>query len=103
MLRKQGIDVGSATSRLERLSVSDKNELLYQQAGINFNDLPAWQKRGVGLYWETYHKEASSPITGQTVLAERRRVKTDLNLPMKDDYSDFIRELLLREHSPLRR
>jgi tRNA(His) 5'-end guanylyltransferase len=22
--------------------------------GVNFNDLPNWQKRGSGLYWEDY-------------------------------------------------
>lgn len=30
------------------LSVSQKNELLFQY-GINFNDLPNWQKRCVGF------------------------------------------------------
>ena len=28
--------------------MSEKNELLFQRAGINFNDLPAWQRRGIG-------------------------------------------------------
>jgi tRNA(His) 5'-end guanylyltransferase len=27
---------------------AEKNELLFQY-GINFNDLPAWQKRGAGI------------------------------------------------------
>ena len=93
-LRKGGESIGSATEKLERLSVSDKNELLYQQAGVNFNDLPNWQKRGVGLYWESYQKEAINPMTGEKVLATRRQLKVDLELPMKDDYSEFIRELV---------
>ena len=25
--------------------------------GINFNDLPLWQKRGFGMAWESYWKE----------------------------------------------
>jgi tRNA(His) guanylyltransferase len=37
------------------LSIADKNELLFQH-GINYNDLPNWQKRGTGLYWEDYEK-----------------------------------------------
>ncbi|MDG3494804.1 hypothetical protein FEV09_09555 [Pseudanabaena catenata USMAC16] len=59
MLRKAGESAGSATEKIYRLSVSDKNELLYQQANINFNDLPSWQKRGIGVYWESYQKEST--------------------------------------------
>src|SRR5947208_6957524 len=51
LLRKQGQGVGDATANLKGLSVANKNELLFQN-GINFNDLPLWQRRGVGLYWE---------------------------------------------------
>ena len=78
--------------------MSGKNELLYQQANINFNDLPNWQKRGIGLYWELYQKEATNPLTKEKVLATRRRIKVDMDLPMKDGYNKFIRELVLREH-----
>ena len=39
------------------------------KAGINFNDLPNWQTRGTGLYWETFEKPATNPKTGQTVAA----------------------------------
>ncbi|MBL1179108.1 tRNA(His) guanylyltransferase Thg1 family protein [Pantanalinema sp. GBBB05] len=98
MLRKAGESVGTATKKLERLSVGDKNELLYQQANINFNDLPNWQKRGIGLYWESYQKEATNPQTGENVFAARRRIKVDLELAMKDDYSNFVRNLVIREH-----
>lgn len=93
-LRKKGASVRTATNRLSGMSVADKNELLFQETGVNFNDVPAWQKRGVGLYWETYTKEASDPRTGASVQAERRRIKRDLELPMKDAYSDFVREMV---------
>jgi tRNA(His) guanylyltransferase len=98
MLRKAGESAGTATEKLDRLSVGDKNELLYQQANINFNDLPSWQKRGIGLYWESYQKEATNPQTGEKVFASRRVIKVDMELSMKDDYSNFVRELVLREH-----
>jgi tRNA(His) guanylyltransferase len=48
MLRKQGRSVGEATQNLLKLSVAQKNELLFQN-GINFTDLPNLQKRGIGL------------------------------------------------------
>ena len=62
--------------------------------GVNFNELPLWQRRGVGLYWETYGKAAKNPLTGEEVTAMRRRLKTDLELPMKDDYGRFINKLV---------
>lgn len=53
--RKLGLDERAATEKVFGLSLSQKNELLYEQ-GINFNDLPNWQKRGIGLYWEEFDK-----------------------------------------------
>ena len=91
-LRKEGETVEGATKALHRLSVAEKNELLWQR-GVNFNELPLWQRRGVGLYWETHEKPARNPRTGEEVLAARRRLKTDADLPMKDAYGVFVRSL----------
>ncbi len=93
MLRKNGVSVQAATEQLRGAPVAEKNELLFQH-GINFNNLPNWQKRGTGLYWENYQKEAQNPQTGETVFAQRRRLVTNLELPMRDAYSDFIEALL---------
>ena len=93
MLRRQGRSVGAATHQLEGMSVADKNELLFAN-GINFNDLPAWQKRGVGVVWEFYFKEGFNPITQQAVTAQRQRLATHLDLPMKDDYARWLLGIL---------
>lgn len=93
-LRKSGKGERAATERVSGMSVADKNELLYQVADTNFNDLPLWQRRGTGLYWETFAKSATNPKTGQAVEAQRRRLKVDYELSMKDEYSGFIRGLL---------
>jgi tRNA(His) guanylyltransferase len=93
LLRKQGKSISEATAAMKGLSVAQKNEFLFQN-GINFNDLPLWQKRGSGLYWEEYERSAENPVTGETVVANRRRIRRDLELPMKDDYSAFLRKLL---------
>lgn len=98
-LRRQGGDVQAATERLQGLSVSQRNELLFEQ-GINFNDIPSWQKRGIGLYWEEYDKPSLNPITGESVTARRQRIKRDFDLPMKDEYSLFVESLLSRSQSP---
>ena len=94
LLRKQGKEVGEATAAIQGMSSAGKNELLFRY-GINFNDLPLWQKRGVGLCWEEYDRPAENPITGEKVLARRRRIRRILDLPMKDEYSAYVRQIIL--------
>ena len=75
------------------LSIAQKNELLFQD-GINFNTLPNWQKRGVGVYWETFSHAGFNPIKNETATTTRQRLKHDFDLPMREDYSAFIRYFL---------
>lgn len=89
MLRREGQSADAASRQLLGLSVAQKNEFLFQR-NINFNDLPTWQKRGAGLYWEWHDKQGVNPVTGEAVIARRRRIKRDLELPMKDAYGEFI-------------
>ena len=94
MLRRLGMDAQAATAHLDSMSAADKNELLFEH-GINFNDLPLWQKRGVGVYWVEVEKEGYNPLTGETVSTWRRKLNHDLELPMKDDYSEMLRHLFV--------
>jgi len=93
MLRKQGKPINEATNFLVRRSVAEKNELLFQN-GINFNTLPNWQKRGIGLYWELFEKAGVNPVTNEETTAARRRIKVDFDLPMKEEYGQFISALI---------
>lgn len=99
-LRKLGELEAGAAARLQQLAVADRHELLFQTAGVNFNDLPAWQKRGSGLYWENHAREAVDPRTGEAVLAWRRRLRVDLDLPSGPAYREFVEALIEREHQP---
>ncbi|WP_021595264.1 tRNA(His) guanylyltransferase Thg1 family protein [Actinomadura welshii] len=92
-LRHEGLSPRQATRELDRTSVSAKNELLFAR-GINFNEVPAWQRRGVGLWWETYEKQGHDPIRNVDVTATRRRVHVERDLPMKDPYRDLARTIL---------
>ncbi len=92
-LRADGKSVREATALLLGMSVARKNELLFHH-GVNFNDLPNWQKRGVGLVWETYEKVARNPQTGEEVTVQRRRIRHELELPMKDEYGAFVARLV---------
>lgn len=93
LLRKEGRGSRWTTKALEGKSTSQKNEFLFER-GINFNDYPAWQKRGVGLYWEKYKKSAVNPKTHEQVWADRRRLVANKELPMGDDYANLIHFLV---------
>ena len=93
MLRKEGQSVKEATAAIEGKSVSYKNELLFQH-GINFNDLPFWQKRGTGVHWQEVEKEGFNPMTGEHVTAIRNELFVDYELPVRRAYADFIENLL---------
>ena len=92
-LRKTSKNAAEATRLLKGQSAADQNELLFRQ-GINFNELPRWQRRGVGLYWEHFEKEGIDPRTGEAAAAIRRRIKTDRELPMKDEYGRMLLEII---------
>jgi tRNA(His) guanylyltransferase len=67
LLRMQGQSVSESTAAHKGLSVADKNELLFRH-GINFNDLPAWQKRGSGLYWRSTSGPLRTPSPARNCL-----------------------------------
>lgn len=94
-LRKSGESASAAAGKLGGMGLADKHELLHA-FGVNFNDLPTWQRRGTGLYWERYEKDAVNPRTGEVVQALRRRMKVDFELPMKDEYAVFVRQMAVR-------
>jgi len=95
-LRKEGQSQNAATSELESKSVSYKNELLFQK-NINYNELPSWQKRGMGIYFKNIDKESFNPITNETVIAQRRELVVDYELPIGDAYREFILSFLAEE------
>jgi tRNA(His) 5'-end guanylyltransferase len=92
-LRDDGLSPKDADRRLVGLSVAQKNELLFQ-GDVNFNDVPSWQKRGVGVLWEEFEKVGTNPKTGETTTSVRRRLRVDLELPMRSMYSEFIQQVV---------
>jgi tRNA(His) 5'-end guanylyltransferase len=98
-LRQAGQSAIQATRALERQGADAKHELLLAR-GVNFAALPSWQRRGVGLRWETYDKPAVNPQTGQPVLARRRRIALVDPLPTKEAYEALLEELCAAADSP---
>lgn len=89
MLRKEGKSVHEATKTLEGKGVDFKNELLFSR-GINYNDLPSWQKRGIGFWNEQYEKEGYNPITKEKVSTVRNKIHVEYELPIGDAYAEMV-------------
>jgi len=92
-LRQENYSQNDATKKIEGLSIAEKNELLFWY-GINFNELPNWQKRGIGIYWKTITREGFNPVTNEKVLVDRRDLYADFELPMRDEYNSFILDII---------
>lgn len=93
LLREEGWSARDATKEISGKSTAFKNDLLFGH-DINFNDLPKWQKRGVGVYWDNYEKQGWNPVKQVGVPAKRRGLKVNYDLPMGDSYDQFISELI---------
>lgn len=92
-LRQDKLNRNQATSKIEGMSIAAKNELLFQY-GINFNNVPEWQKRGIGFYWKNTNKVGFNPKISGHVLTDKRVLYTDFELPMREEYNKFIHDLL---------
>ena len=93
MLRKEGLDAVAATAQLEGKSIAYKNELLFAR-GINFDTLPSWQKRGIGIFWADAEKEGFNPVTKQSVITTRRELCVEYELPLGEAYANMVTGIL---------
>ena len=92
-LRAEGQDAQGATQTLHGMSVAAKNQLLFER-GINFNELPNWQKRGIGVVWAQVDSPGTHPLTGEMTASSRRHPEVLLDLPMREDYNAFVAQIL---------
>lgn len=88
-LRKDGMDARTATRELKNKSVMYKNELLFQH-GINYDTLPSWQKRGIGMRFEEQTKMGFNPVTREKAETTRRVIREEYELPLGRKYAKLI-------------
>lgn len=93
LLRKQGVNKTMATKEIKGLSTSGKNELLFS-LGVNYNDIPSWQKRGIGFYWKKVQVEKINPKTQEQITVTRNTLHIEENLPLNTDYDNFLSQIL---------
>ncbi len=93
ILRKEGISPSNAQKHISGISNSMKNEMLFQH-GINYNNLPSWQKRGIGLYFDEVNREGYNPVTQKKTNCVRRELIIETELPVGQEYSHMIARIL---------
>jgi len=89
MLRKLGYKSIEATAMLKGWKSEKLREFMFQH-GVNLAKTPAWQRRGILIYRQTYQKRlADTAVT-------RWRTKENWNLPMfpSQEGEDLIRNIL---------
>jgi tRNA(His) guanylyltransferase len=96
LLRGQGLSDHEATSKLKGVSVAERNELLFRH-GKNFSEIPAWQRRGSAVRWRDVVTTGRDPRSGAEVESTRRELYVDHELPMKEAYAEFVRDLVIRQ------
>lgn len=92
MQRNDGISAKDADKAIKGQSVAFKNEFLFQH-GINYNELPMWQRRGVGLYFKEQEVIGYNPIKKEHVVVKRRKLFVDYELSTGQEYADMIEKL----------
>ena len=92
-LRKEGISKRKATAMLSGQGVAFKNDLLFAK-GINYNNLPLWQKRGVGLYYMEVSHRGYNPKEDKVVLTRRKRLYENMELNSGEEYRRLIGRIL---------
>ncbi len=87
----------SRTETMEILHKKKSKELhdLLFSNNINLAMMPAWQRRGIGLYKKSIQVEGLNPLTNENVKSERRKITIDWELPRFD--KEFFHEKSLLE------
>lgn len=62
--------------------------------GINYNNLPSWQKCGVGLYSKDIEKEEYNPKTKEATKCIRRELYLEEAIHIGNEYSELIANIM---------
>jgi len=73
-LIEEGMSPRKAAAALQGMRSDAMHEMMFER-GVNLAATPAWQRRGTLLYREGYTKEGYNPMTGETVLVTRTRIR----------------------------
>ncbi len=72
-LVKEGVPEREASKRMHGMKFEDIHEMMWRR-GINLNDTPAWQRKGVFIYKKATTKEGYDPVKKEKVTVERAEI-----------------------------
>lgn len=73
---------------LHKKKSSQLHDLLFEK-GIKLTQMPAWQRRGIGIYKKGFEIEGINPLTQEKVTSYRKKILIDWELPLFDN--EFFR------------
>lgn len=76
-------------NELNGLNGSQLQEKLWKEKGINWGNLPTWQKRGVAVTYNSYLKSGVQP-NGTVVITTRHKWDVDFETPIFSQNRDYI-------------
>lgn len=97
-LREAGLSENEAEKRLKGMKAADVHEMLFRK-GINLNETPKWQRRGILITKQGYEKEGYDPKAAKKVTVTRYKVVPLWDLPLfgSAEGRDLINRFLERK------
>ena len=97
-LQESGLSEKEAEERLKGMKAAQVHELLFR-TGINLNETPMWQRRGILIAKERYEKEGYNPKAAKKVVATRYEVVQRWDLPLfeSEEGRNLIVQLINRK------
>jgi tRNA(His) 5'-end guanylyltransferase len=91
----EGMGEREAAAKMKGMKFEDIHEMMWQR-GVNLNETPGWQRKGVFIYRKKYQKEGYNPVKGEKVQVERMEIVEDWNPPVfgSDEGKAFLRSLI---------
>lgn len=91
-LREQGLTAPQVQRRMAGLDREAKKEIV-ATGGAAFDELPAWQRRGAGVWFESVERNGYDPKAERQVRVLRRRLHHEFQLPDGSEYRDLVERL----------
>ncbi|MFC1787350.1 tRNA(His) guanylyltransferase Thg1 family protein [Halobacteriota archaeon] len=80
-LLEEGLSRRSAALNIKGMNSQEIHDMLFDR-GINLADTPTWQRRGILICKEVYKKPGYNPKKSLRVIARRRKVIQDWEIPL---------------------
>jgi len=95
LLQKDGLSRTEVQRQLNGVSARVLHEICFEH-GVNLAQTPAWERRGIMVYYTQYTKEGYNPVTKEKTEAIRRRVYVDRDLPIfsSEEGQAFVEKIL---------